>query len=126
MQFKIGTTDFTSAVQESTYKIDRVKKSVAWKNANNVEKHSNVYYKVEGSFEMVFLPGYSVEYSAFLQALADNTTNDVTVVTLSVNNMDGAITTINCFIDITFLPMKDPKNGSNILVKRCTCKLKEC
>jgi hypothetical protein len=126
MQVIIGHTDVTSAVQESTYKIDDVKKYTAWTNANNIEKHSNLHHKIEGSFDMVFMPGYSMSYADFLTLVAANTVADITTLTLTVNNLDGAVRTINCFLDISFSPMRDPKNGSGIIVKRCTCKIKEC
>jgi len=126
MQVILGSTDVTSAVQESTYSIDEVKKYTPWTNANNVEKHSNVHYKVEGTFDMVFLAGYSMEYSAFKTLLDANTVGDVTTITLSVNNLDGATKTINCFFDMQFQPFKDTKNGSNLIIKRATCTVKEC
>lgn len=126
MQVIIGSTDVSSAVQESTYTIDEVKKYTAWTNANNVEKHSNIHKKIEGSFDMVFLPNYSMNYSDFLTLLNANTVGDVTTITLSVNNLDGATRTINCFFNINFEPMRDPRNGSGIIVKRCTCSVKEC
>ena len=124
MQLIIGTTDFTSALQESTYSIDRVKKFTPWTNANNVEKHSNVHYKIEGSFDMVFLPDYSMDYDDFLDVVEANTVGDVTTLTLTVNNLDAEAKTINCFLDISFAPMRDMKNGT--IVKRCTCKVREC
>lgn len=126
MQLLIGGVDVTSAIQETTYNIDRVTKYTSWVDANNVEHHSNIHHKIEGSFDMVFLPGYSMEYSAFKTLVDANTVNDVTTLTLSVNNLDGAMVTINCFLTITFKPMKDTKNGSNIIYKRCTCEVKEC
>ena len=126
MQVIIGTTDVTSAVQESTYKIDQKTNYEEWKNADNVVVHSNVHHKISGSFDMVFLPGYSMEYSAFLTLLNANTQGDVTTLSLSVNNLDGTVRTINCFLDISFSPIKDPHNGSNILYKRCTIKVQEC
>ena len=124
MQLIIGNTNFTSALQESTYTVDRVKKFTSWTNANNVEKHGNVHYKIEGTFDMVFLPHYSMDYEDFLDEVEENTVGDVTTLTLSVNNLDGATRTINCFLDITFAPMRDMKNGT--IVKRCTCKVREC
>ena len=126
MQVTIGTTDVTSAVQESTYKVDSVPKYTSWIDANNVEHHSNIHNKIEGSFDMVFLAGYSMEYSAFKTLVDANTVNGVTTLTLSVNNLDGATATINCFLKITFDPMIDTKNGSNIIFKRCTCEVREC
>lgn len=124
MQLIIGNTNFTSALQESTYTVDRVKKFTSWTNANNVEKHGNVHYKIEGSFDMVFLPHYSMNYEDFLEAVESNTVNDVITLTLSVNNLDGASRTINCFLNITFAPMRDMKNGT--IVKKCTCTVREC
>lgn len=126
MQVIIGSTDVSSAVQESTYAVDEVTKYTPWTNANNIEKHSNIHKKIEGTFDMVFMPNYSMEYSAFLNLLNANTVGDVTTITLSVNNLDGAMRTINCFFTINFSPMLDPKNGSNIIVKRCTCNVREC
>lgn len=126
MQVIIGTTDISSAVQESTYKVDEVKKYTAWTNANNIEKHSNLHSKIEGSFDMVFIPEYSMDYADFLTLVDENTVGDVTTLSLSVNNLDGQVKAINCFLTITFSPMKDTKNGSGVIVKRCTCKIKEC
>lgn len=126
MQLKIGTTDVTSAVQESTYKIDRKAVYDEWTNANNVTKHSNIRRKISGSFDMVFLPGYSMDYDDFLTILNANTIGDVTTVSLSVNNLDGEVVTINCFFEISFSPIRDTNNGSGIYYKRCTVKLQEC
>ena len=126
MQVIIGTTDVSSAIQETTYKVDRIERYTSWVDANNVEHHSNRHYKIEGSFDMVFLAGYSMEYSAFKTLLDSATVNGVTTLTLSVNNLDGATQTINCFLTITFKPMRDTKNGSNIIFKRCTCEVREC
>jgi len=121
-----GAIDVTSAVQESTYEVDRVKKYIAWTSADNVEVHENVHYKIEGIFDMVFMPNYSMEYEDFLEALSDNTVGDVVTMQLTVNNLDEELRTIECFVDIKFTPIKDPKNGSGIKVKRCTCTVKEC
>lgn len=126
MQLLIGGVDVTPAIQESTYNVDSVTKYTPWVDANNVEHHGNIHHKIEGSFDMVFLPGYSMEYSAFKTLVDANTVNDRTTLTLSVNNLDGAMVTINCFLTITFKPMKDTKNGSNIIYKRCTCEVREC
>lgn len=127
MQLIIGGVDVTSAIQESTYAVDSIEKYTAVVNANNVEKHFNRHYKIEGTFDMVFLPGYSMEYSEFKALVDANTTADgVTIVSLSVNNLDSAVRTINCFLTISFKPMRDTKNGSNIIYKRCTISVKEC
>lgn len=126
MQVVIGNTDVTSAVQESTYKVDSVKKYTSWKTGDNTEILENVHYKVEGSFDMVFLAGYSMEYSAFKTLLDANTSGGVTTLSLTVNNLDEALTTINCVLDIAFSPIKYTRNGSNLTVKRCTVTLREC
>lgn len=125
MYLKIGNTDVTSAVQESTYKIDRVKSFERWFDANNREHHSNVHYKVSGSFDMVFLPS-SIEYDDFKSLIDDNTIGDVTTLSLSVNNLDGEIVSIDCFITISFSPIIDLKNGSGVHYKRCTISVQEC
>lgn len=127
MQVIIGGVDVTSAVQESTYNVDSKEKYTAWTNANNVERHSNVHRKIEGTFDMVFLPGYSMEYSDFKALVDANTTSEgVTILSLSVNNLDGAVVSINCFLTISFKPMRDTRNGSNIIYKRCTISVREC
>lgn len=126
MQVRIGGVDVTPAVQESTYRVDRDPLFEAWENANNVTIHSNVHHKINGSFDMVFLPGYSMEYSDFLALVNANTVGDVTTISLSVNNLDGAVVTIRCFLTIKFNPIRDTKNGSNILLKRATIQVREC
>lgn len=126
MQVRIGGVDVTPAVQESTYRVDRDTLFEAWENANNVTIHSNVHHKINGSFDMVFLPGYSMEYSDFLALVNANTVGDVTTISLSVNNLDGAVVTIRCFLTIKFNPIRDTKNGSNILFKRATIQVREC
>ena len=126
MQLIIGGIDVTSAIQETTYSVDRITKYTDWKDADNIEHHSNIHYKIEGSFDMVFLPGYSMEYSAFKALVDANTINDITTLTLSVNNLDGEMVTINCYLTISFKPMRDTKNGSNIIFKRCTCEVRQC
>lgn len=126
MQVRIGGVDVTPAVQESTYRVDRDTLFEAWENANNVTIHSNVHHKINGSFDMVFLPGYSMEYSDFLALVNANTVGDVTTISLSVNNLDGAVVTIQCFLTIKFNPIRDTKNGSNILLKRASIQVREC
>jgi len=127
MQVLLGTTDVTSVVQEKSYKVDKVPKYKAWKNANNVEVWSNLHYKVEGSFEAVFIPGLTMSYSDFKTALdAVTTARGVTTLSLTVNNEDGVLETINAHVTINFEPMIDLKNGSNIIFKKATITVKEC
>lgn len=127
MQVIIGTTDVTSAVQETSYSVDRNRKFTSWTNANNVEVHSNIHYKIEGSFDMVFLPTYSMNYSDFLALINENTTaQGVTTLSLSVNNLDGQVVTINAYVDIEFKPMRELKNGSGLIFKKCKVTVQEC
>lgn len=126
MRVVIGGVDVTSAVQESTYKIDSVAKYEEWKDAGNKRHRGNIHYKVEGTFDMVFLPVYSMEFSTFLSLLNANTADGVTTLSLSVNNLDGQVRIIRCFVTIESMPMRYTKNGSDIVVKRCTVTIEEC
>ncbi len=124
MQVIIGDLDVTSAVQESTYQIDKETRFEEWLNANNVTRHDNVYHKIAGTFDMVFIPGYSIEYSDFLEAVQSNTIADVTNLSLTVNNLDEQLVNIRCFMQIAFLPIRDLGNGTTY--KRCTVTIEEC
>lgn len=127
MQVLLGETDVTSVVQENSYKIDKVTKYNAWKNANRVEVWSNVHEKIEGSFTAVFIPDLTMSYADFKTALdAVTTARKVTTMSLTVNNEDGALETINAHVTIEFEPMIDLKNGSDIIFKRATITVKEC
>ena len=124
MQVKIGNTDVTAAVQESTYEVNQESHFESWVNANNVTMHTNPYKKVSGTFDMVFIPGLSMEYSTFLNLLTENTVGDVTSISLSVNNLDGALMNINAFVTVKMDPIRDLKNG--YYYKRANIKVEEC
>ena len=127
MQVLFGTTDVTSVVQETSYKIDKVTKYNAWKNANNVEVWSNIHYKIEGSFKAVFIPDLTMSYEDFKTAFdAVTTARKVTTLSLTVNNEDGTLETINAHVTISFDPMVDLNNGSDIIFKSATITVKEC
>jgi hypothetical protein len=128
MQVILGSgasaVDVTSAIQESTYSIDSVEKYTSWNDASFVEHRYAIYKKIEGSFEMVFIPDYSIAYSDFLTALESVTQDGITTLSLTVNNLDEELKTINCFVEIQFMPIL--KISDNLKYKRCTINIKEC
>ena len=128
MQVLIGSgntaVDVTSAVQESTYSIDSVKNYTSWTDASFVEHRFALYSKVQGSFEMVFIPDLTMSYSDFMSALASATSGGITTLSLTVNNLDEELKEINCFVEIAFDPIQ--KISDNLKYKRCTVTIKEC
>ena len=135
MQVKIGQTDVTQYVQEKSYNIDSVDDYIEWKDANRRTHRGGYSPKVMGSFEMVFIDGYTVSsggqssvvdhYGDFLTLLANNMTDKVLTISLTVNNLNNVLKTIQCYCDITTKSVRYTKNGSNCIVKRMTINIKE-
>jgi len=75
MVFKIGNQNFTSYVQESTYKMDAVDRYKTYTDGKNRERRK--YYargELKGTFDMVFTT--SAELTAFKSAIDANTSSE--------------------------------------------------
>ena len=99
MSVVIGSVDISGQVQEKSYKVDRENVYTSVKDADGIE-YRNVYRtKVTGSFDVWFVTNYGVSYSDFLTALATATANNVTLITLDIQNT-GTSESINCYYKI--------------------------
>ena len=132
MQVKIGSTDVTQYVQEKTYDINAEKKYTStWTDSNHVEHRDGAYEKITGTFQMVFIDGYTANntivdgFSDFLTLLSNNTSGGVTAMSVTVNNQNGVLKTISAYVDLKASPMRYPNNGSHAVVKRVTVTVKE-
>lgn len=75
MVFKIGNQNFTSYVQESTYKMDAVDRYKTYTDGKNRERRK--YYargELKGTFEMVFTT--ASQLAGFKSAIDANTASD--------------------------------------------------
>jgi hypothetical protein len=124
MQVLLNNVDVTSAVQESTYKVDSVEKSTSWTDASFVDHKFAIYHKIQGSFDMVFIPDLTLSYADFLTALGAVTASGVTRISLTVNNLNEELRTIDCFLKIEFEPIRKISNSTKY--KRCTVTIQEC
>ena len=122
MQVLINSVDVTSCVQESTYKVDLVDEYKSWIDGAGIEHRTGYRSKVRGTFDAVFLAGYSMEYSVFKAAVDAATTNKVLTLSLTVNNLDGELKTINAFYNIEFHPMRQ---ATGAVYKRATITIDE-
>jgi len=131
MQVIIGSTDITEYIQEKTYDINAQRSYTSWTDSNFREHRDNIYEKISGSFQMVFFDGYSVngvtvdKFADLLDLVEANTTDGVTTLRLTVNNLNAELKTISCYVDIQANPMLYAKNGSNVVVKRVTFNVQE-
>lgn len=132
MQVKIGTTDVTEFVQEKTYNINAEQEFISsWIDANRVTHKDGAYEKIKGSFQMVFIDGYTLNnavvdhFGDVLTLLANNTSQGVTTLSLTVNNQNGLLKTISCYVKIKANPMRYTNNGSNAVVKRVIFNIEE-
>ena len=128
MQVKLGTgssaVDITAGIQESTYKIDSVERSTTWRDTGFKEHKYAMYRKIEGSFEMVCIPNLTMAYSAFLSALNSATSDGVTTLSCTVNNLDEQLVEIEAFVEVKFNPIR--KISDTLKYKRFTVTVKEC
>ena len=99
MSVVIGSVDISGQIQETSYKVDREDVYTSVKDADGVE-YRNVYRtKVVGSFDVWFVTGHGVSYSDFISAISGATTNNVTLLTLDVQNT-ATSASINCYCKI--------------------------
>ena len=131
MQVMIGNTDLTQYVQEKSYKIESVDDFTEWKDAGKRLHRGGYTSKVQGSFEMVFLDGNTVEgvvqdhFGDVLTLIANNTTDNVLDIKLTVNNLNNLLKEIYCYCDITTNSVRYTKNDSGVVVKRMLFNIRE-
>lgn len=126
MQVIIGTTDVTQFVQEKSYKIDSIDEYNSWKDAGKHSHRGGYLAKVQGSFEMVFIDDpLNDHYGDILTLIANNSTDKVLTIKLTVNNLNNVLKEINCYCDITTNSVRYTKNGSDVVVKRMLFNIEE-
>lgn len=123
MQVVINDVDVTSCVQESTYNIDLKEEYKSWRDAAGYEHREAYRSKIKGTFDMVFISGYSLDYATVKSALDAATTDHVLTITLTVNNLNGASQTIYAYYRIDFKPMRRISNA--VTYKRATITIEE-
>ena len=131
MQVKIGTTDITQYVQEKTYDVDSEDDYTEWKDSTGSSHRGGYVSKVRGSFELVFLDGYTSNnavvdgYGDFLTLIANNSTDKRLTMSVTVNNKNNVLTSIVCYYKLTTKSFRYTHNGSNVVVKRVTMTIEE-
>lgn len=96
--FKIGTTDLTGNIVQSTYAVNNLPIYKEYKDANEQTHRRFLRNKVSGKFQMVF---EDIEDYGTFQALLENNrsaTNHSIACTV-YDNISGTTMTINAFID---------------------------
>lgn len=119
----INGIDFTSNVQEKSYKVDSHDVYSEWTDADE-RKHRYVpRSRILGSFNMVFVEGMGKTYNEFLEAIESAKSNGELILTVSVNNLDTA-KEIYAFYSIDFQP--PVKISDSRTFRKCTVKIEEC
>lgn len=131
MQVKIGNTDLSQYVQKKSYNIDSEDEYTEWKDST-LRKHRGGYVsKVKGSFELVFIDGYTSNnavvdgYGDFLTLIANNSTDKKLSISLTVNNLNNTLKAITAYYRLDTKEFKYANNGSNCIVKRVTMTIEE-
>lgn len=86
MLAKIGNTDITNRIIESTYSVDEIKVSHNWTDGFG-DKHEDVYKRrLKGEFELWFASNKGETFDDLIDLIDANSTNDVLEITLYVSN----------------------------------------
>lgn len=120
MFVKIGNTDITPFVQESTYDVNSYDDYEEWKDGNRHIHREQMRTYVEGSFDLVFVKQNDLK--RFLDLVDENTTNDLLNVTLYVQNINKNKT---CKVFKKLVGTSDRKINDTYCYKRFTLSLIE-
>lgn len=90
MLIKIGNTDITKYVQESTYKLNSVDKYVSWEDALFRQHKRKVRSQIIGSFELVFVT--ESDFADFVSLIHDNSASNTLIMTVYVSNTGETVT----------------------------------
>ena len=84
MIFIVGTTDYSANVVSGSYKVNNDPVYNEWTDGNGIVHRQKVRDKVVGSFDMFFRS--LSDYNDFLTVLNNATSDEQTLLTVSVNN----------------------------------------
>lgn len=92
---KIGTTDITQYINESSYVMNSEPVTSEWVDANYTTHRDEYRRKVKGSFDLTFVT--QTDYNGFIDLLHDNTAGIVTVISVYVGDDVNDLKTINAY-----------------------------
>lgn len=97
--FKIGTTDFSEAVDRQNYAVDNETVTVPWTDINGTEHRDFVRTRLSGRFTLGYsdATAFAAAISAISSAVA---TNGYASCQVYANN-DGTTHTANCYLTLT-------------------------
>ena len=109
MIFKLNNKDYTKFLQDDSYNVNSVDIGESWTDAN-YKKHINQIFKVQGSFNLVFVK--DSDYNTFLSDVeSSKNADDFVVCTVHVINLNTT-KQIECILTITpdrFRPVDNSK-----------------
>ncbi len=120
MTFTVNSTDYSANVVAGTYKVKNDPVYAEWTDANYGKHKRKLRDKVVGSFDMFFRT--LTEYENFISVLTAATTNEQTLLTVSVNNT-GTTKTGNFFV--THDPVRDLDGTWNDYIMQFTLNISE-
>ena len=91
---KLGTTDITNYINETSYKIDSVPVEHTWTDANYMSHTDELRRRIEGSFDLAFRS--DTEYNSFLTLLNEYKSGNLLRITVYVSGDVNALQDIIC------------------------------
>ena len=120
MIFMIGSTDYSGCVVAGSYKVNNDPVFNEWKNGNAKTCKQKIRDKIVGSLDVFFRS--LADYNDFLTALADATSDEETLLTVSVNNTGE---TKSSYFFVTFDPARDIDGTWNDFIPQFTLNIEE-
>lgn len=106
VMFKINTTDYSTHVVGSDYKVQSNDEYETWTDANGKEHRSAYRTRISGNFKMFFKT--LAEFTAFQSVMDANKQTDLTYPVTIYDNKTGLETNIDAFIDYTLVQYRGP------------------
>lgn len=122
MLAKIGTTDITELINESTYKVDSTDKFESWEDGNFVEHRVYTRSQVAGSFDVVLGAVRGTTVEQFVSLLDENTTNHVLNKLAVMVNNKGVVQRIDAYYSLDVKKRRTLTDGELVTV---SVKIKE-
>ena len=106
---KLGTTDITNYINESSYKVDSVPVEHTWVDANYVTHTDELRRRIEGSFELAFRTDQ--QYNDFLTLLNSCKSGNLLRITVYVASDLNAQQDINCTYKLSLKSRREASPG---------------
>lgn len=118
---KLGDTDITNYINESSYKVNSEPVYNEWTDANYRKHRDEVRRRVTGSFDLAFVN--DTQYNSFLTLLNNNKTGNVVSIKLYVGSDINAL--VDCYCYYKMVTNKRRQANSDYIVTIVTMDLEE-